>query len=177
MLANYDALKDASVIEAFDMLNEIIYAFDQECDKRGADKVYRIHWDGDFFSEDYIEAWVNIIILYPQIRFWVYTRNPRAAVTLHKAECDNLSLYFSGDPNNRPIADMLYRTYGIRIAFVADTFAESQAAIKDIVGKPGAKCPEQTGQISLISTEGSACVRCGLCVNGKANISFSRSKK
>lgn len=177
MLANYNALKDASLIEMFDMLNVLISKFDAECDKRGAEKIYRIHWDGDFFSADYIEAWTNIIILYPQVHFWVYTRNAAAAVALHKARLTNLALYFSGDPVNKPIAEMLNRVYGIRIAFVADTFAESQAAVKEITGKVGAKCPEQTKQIPLISSSGSACATCRLCVDGKANISFSRSKK
>lgn len=177
MLHNWNLLKDASLIDTFDMLNEIIYVFDTKSDKRGSEKIYRIHWDGDFFSADYIEAWACIIMLYPQIQFWVYTRNAAAAVALHKMTLTNLSLYFSGDPVNKPIAEMLHRTYGIRIAYVSETFADSQAALKEITGKPGAKCPEQTKQIKLISAAGSACSVCGLCVYGKANIAFSRSKK
>jgi hypothetical protein len=177
MLHNYNALKDANLIDTFDMLNALIWEFDTKSEKKGSERIYRIHWDGDFFSETYIEAWINIIILYPHIQFWVYTRNANAAVRLHKANLPNLSLYFSGDPNNKPVADMLYRTYGIKVAFVAETFAESQAAVKDITGRPGAICPEQRKQIPLISTEGSACSVCRLCVDNKANISFSRSKK
>lgn len=178
MISNWEALKDASLIEMFDMLNALIYAFDQESDKRQAEKIYRIHWDGDFFSPDYVEAWTNIIILYPQIQFWVYTRNSMAAVALHKANLGNLSLYFSGDPTNEPIARMLNRQYGIRIAFVAETFADSQALVKSITGRPGAKCPEQFSKsFPLINAEGSACSRCRLCVDGTADIAFSRSKK
>jgi hypothetical protein len=49
--------------------------------------------------------------------------------------------------------------------------------MKELTGKPGARCPENTGQVPLISTAGSACVSCGLCVYNKADIVFSASKK
>jgi hypothetical protein len=46
-----------------------------------------------------------------------------------------------------------------------------------LTGKPGAKCPENNKSIPLISNAGSACVSCGLCVYGKADIRFSATKK
>jgi hypothetical protein len=49
--------------------------------------------------------------------------------------------------------------------------------MKELTGKVGAKCPENNKQIPLISTNGSACVSCKLCVYGKADIRFSASKK
>ena len=177
MLANYNALKDATYSEMLYMLEPLIARFVVESRARGAKMIYRIHWDGDFFSQDYINAWTAIIREYSMVQFWVYTRNPRAAVDLHKASLANLSLYFSADPVNENVAHALNKTYGIRIAAVSETFAESQAMVERITGRVGAKCPEQTGQIPLISDKGSACARCGLCVLGKANISFSRSKK
>lgn len=177
MLANWEAVKDASFNELLWMLDGILAKFVVESRKRNAEMIFRIHYDGDFFSHEYIRAWTAIIREYDMVQFWVYTRNARAAVDLFKANLSNLSLYFSADPVNEPIAHMLYRTYGIRPAAVADTFAQSQAMVERITGRVGAKCPEQTGQISLISAEGSACSRCRLCVENKANISFSRSKK
>lgn len=177
MLANWNALNGATFDEMLYMLEGIIAKFVSESRKRDAEMIYRIHWDGDFFSMDYINAWIAIIREYGMVQFWVYTRNSTAAVRLHKAGLSNLSLYFSADPNNEPIAHMLNRTYGIRIAAVAETFTESQAMVERITGRVGAKCPEQTGQIPLISANGSACATCGLCVRNKANISFSRSKK
>jgi hypothetical protein len=178
MLHNWEALKDANLIDTFDMLSVIMHDFRVKSERKGSEMIYRIHWDGDFFNDTYTEAWINIIMLNPDIQYWVYTRNVQAAVMLHKAGLANLSLYFSGDPVNAPVAEMLYRTYGIRIAFVAETFAESQDAVKAITGRPGAKCPEQARKdFALINSEGSACARCRLCVENKANISFSRSKK
>jgi hypothetical protein len=160
------------------MLSLLILDFVKASDKRNAEKIYRIHWDGDFFNMAYVNAWIRTIEDNADVQFWVYTRNAAAAVALHKAGLTNLSLYFSGDPKNYPIAEMLNRTYGIKIAFVAETFAESQEFVKNITGKVGAKCPEQFSKsFPLINAEGSACARCRLCVDNKANISFSRSKK
>jgi hypothetical protein len=177
MLANWNALKDATLAEMLYMLDGIITKFIAESKRHNAEMIYRIHWDGDFFSPAYVDAWEAIIREYSMVQFWVYTRNASAAVQLHKANLSNLSLYFSADPNNERIAHMLYLTYGIRPAAVAETFADSQAMVERITGRVGAKCPEQTGQIDLISSEGSACSICRLCVDNKANISFSRSKK
>ena len=46
-----------------------------------------------------------------------------------------------------------------------------------MIGKHAAKCPENNKQIPLISTAGSACVSCSLCVYSKSDIIFSASKK
>ena len=177
MLANWNALKDATLAEMIYMLDGMIAKFVAESRKRDAEMIYRIHWDGDFFSPDYTTAWQTVIREYNMVQFWVYTRNSAAAAQLHKARLSNLSLYFSADPANERVAHMLHDLYGIRIAAVAETFADSQAMVERITGRVGAKCPEQTGQIPLISANGSACASCGLCVRNKANISFSRSKK
>ena len=177
MLANWNALKDATLSEMLYMLDGVISKFVAESKKHNADMIYRIHWDGDFFNEDYVTAWEAIIREYSMVQFWVYTRNAYAAIQLSKAELPNLSLYFSADPNNYPVASMLYRVYGIRYAVVADTFADAQEISKSISGKPAGKCPEQLGRVDLINANGSACATCRLCVDNKANIAFSRSKK
>ena len=177
MLANYNALKDASFEETLYLLDGVIAKFVAESRKRDAEMIYRIHWDGDFFSPAYIDAWIAVIREYNMVQFWVYTREAAAVRMLTNANLSNLSLYFSADPSNENLAHALHKTYGVRIAAVHETFADSQAMVERITGRVGAKCPEQTGQIPLISANGSACATCGLCVRNKANISFSRSKK
>lgn len=176
---NFDLLSALDVDGMAEALSAMIADFERESEKRGAEKVFRIHWDGDFFSEDYAEAWRIVIERHADVRFWVYTRVVSAAVMLHKASLPNLSLYFSADSANAPIAAMLRRTYGIgiRLAWLSENFQTGQAALREITGKPGAKCPENAGRLPLISAEGSACVRCGLCVWGKADVVFSRTKK
>jgi hypothetical protein len=179
LLHNWELLKDADYATTVELLSEIIAQFHADTVKRGAEKIFRIHWDGDFFSTDYMSAWIEIIRNYGDVQFWVYTREAFAAVGLHKAELPNLSLYYSTDTANLPIATMLRKTYGIRLAMLANNFQEGQAIMREITGKVGAKCPEnnKASAFALINTEGSACARCRLCVKGKADIVFSASKK
>ena len=49
--------------------------------------------------------------------------------------------------------------------------------MKEMIGKVGAKCPENKKAIPLISQQGSACVSCSLCVYSKSDIVFSATKK
>ena len=149
--------------------------FKKDCDKREAPKLFRIHWDGDFFNDEYTFAWKHVILNNPDVKFWVYTRVASAANMLKDIE--NLSLYFSTDKDNKEIAINLNKDNGIKLAYLADTFAIGQADMKAMIGKVGAKCPENKKAIPLISTNGSACVSCGLCIDNKANIVFSAKKK
>jgi hypothetical protein len=157
------------------LLNEMIEDFKKDCDKRGAEKLFRIHWDGDFFNDEYAYAWKIVIDYHKDVQFWVYTRVPSAAIILK--DIPNLSLYFSTDADNKDEAINLNKDNGIKLAYLADTFAIGQADLKEMIGKPGAKCPENKKAIPLISTNGSACVSCGLCVDNKANIVFSAKKR
>jgi hypothetical protein len=177
LLHNWDLVKDADEDTTFALLDDLITEFVRASVKRGADLVYRCHWDGDFFSETYTAAWIRIFRKHADVQFWLYTRVAAYAVQIHKAGLQNVSLYFSTDRINQPIGAMLNKVYGIRLAYLADTFDEGQAIMREITGRPGAKCPEQVGAYPLISTEGSACTRCGLCIFSKANIVFSASKK
>jgi len=136
--------------------------------------LFRIHWDGDFFNDEYAYAWKAVIEKNTDIKFWVYTRVPTAAIILNNI--DNLSLYFSTDSENKQHATNL-NVLGIKLAYLADTFAIGQADMKAMIGKVGAMCPENRKQIPLISKEGSACVRCDLCVSNKSDIVFSAKKR
>ena len=157
------------------LLDEMILEFIADCEKRNAEKLFRIHWDGDFFNDTYTNAWKTIITNYPEIQFWVYTRVRSAALILNGI--DNLSLYYSTDSENKSIGIDLKTNNGIRLAYLAKNFAIGQADMKELTNKPGAKCPENLKSIPLISQKGSACVSCGLCVYSKADIVFSATKK
>lgn len=174
LLHNWDLLKNADRETMVNLLNEMIVDFKKDCDKRGADKLFRIHWDGDFFSDSYAYAWKTVIEKNADVQFWVYTRVPTAAIILNGIS--NLSLYFSTDDENAGHAKNL-SVLGVRLAYLGKTFLASESKMKELIGKVGAKCPENNKQIPLISQKGSACVSCGLCVYGKADIRFSASKK
>ncbi len=175
LLSNWEQLKDADHQTMVSLINEMIIDFKKDCDKRNADKLFRIHWDGDFFNDTYAIAWKDVINTHPDIQFWVYTRVKNAAIILNGIS--NLSLYYSADSDNIKEAVDLKLNNGIRMAYLAKNFAIGQADMKEMIGKPGAKCPENKKAIPLISTNGSACVSCGLCVYSKSDIVFSSSKK
>ena len=175
LIHNWNLLKDADHDTMENLLQDMINDFKADCDKRNAPKLFRIHWDGDFFSDEYAFVWKHIVLNNPDIKFWVYTRVASAANILK--DIDNLSLYYSTDSENKDIAIKLNKDKGIKLAYLADTFAIGQADMKEMIGKPGAKCPENKKAIPLISKEGSACVVCSLCIDNKANIVFSAKKK
>lgn len=168
---NYDALRNATRDEMALMLSTMIKEFRAECDKRGAEKAFRIHWDGDFFSADYTRAWADVIAYNPDIQFWVYTRVLSSAILLNNKGFANLGLYFSGDRDNIAMA-RIAESAGINVAFVDTTFDEGKAEFPNAV-----RCPENNKAIALISEKGSACIRCGLCVNGRKSVLFSTTKR
>jgi len=175
LLHNWELLKDANIETMVSLLDEMIVDFKKDCDKRNAPKLFRIHWDGDFFSDTYAYAWKTVINKHTNVKFWVYTRVYSAVPILQ--DIPNLSLYFSTDSENKDIAVALRDLNGVKLAYLADTFAIGQADMKEMIGKVGAKCPENKKAIPLIDKEGSACVKCSLCVDNKADIVFSAKKK
>ena len=175
LLHNWDLLKDADLQTMYTLLSEMIAEFKSDCVKKDAPMLFRIHWDGDFFNDEYANAWRMVIEEQPDIQFWVYTRVKSAALILK--DIPNLSLYFSTDSENVKVGVDLKIKNGVRLAYLAKNFAIGQADMKEMINKPGAKCPENNKQIPLISNAGSACVSCGLCVYSKADIVFSATKK
>jgi hypothetical protein len=176
LLHNWDLLKDANKETMVTLLDEMIIDFHKDCDKREAPRLFRIHWDGDFFNDTYAYAWKEIINKYPGTQFWVYTRVKSAALILDGI--DNLSLYYSTDDENSSIGEELRgNAKSLRLAYLGNTFSASESKMKELTGKVGAKCPENLKAIPLISSNGSACVSCGLCVYGKADVRFSATKK
>ena len=175
LLHNWALLKDADSNTMKDLLDQMIVEFKADCNKKSAPLLFRIHWDGDFFNDIYTYAWKDIIETHSDVQFWVYTRVKSAALILK--DISNLSLYYSTDDENISIATELKQDNGIRLAYLGKTFALTESKMKEITGKVGAKCPENNKSIPLISTAGSACVSCKLCVYGKADIRFSATKK
>jgi len=171
LLHNFDLLKDAPLEDMVIMLDAMIAEFVKDCDKRDAPKLFRIHWDGDFFSPVYAAAWSKVVQAYPDVQFWVYTRVAPSALFLHSMKLDNLALYFSADPDNIEVARIL-ESRGINIAYVDTSFAKGKEQFPNAT-----RCPENNKSIELISDKGSACARCGLCVNGRKSVLFSTTKK
>ncbi len=176
LLRNWDIVKDADYSTLVEQLDFMIKDFIFDCERWDAPKFFRIHWDGDFFSVDYVNAWKTVILAHPEVRFWVYTRTPFAFEALDGIE--NLGLYFSTDSDNLKIAEGLRaKAKSGRLAVLADTFADGAEVMQGITGKVGAKCPENNKQIPLITNEASACMSCGLCPKGQVDVRFSIKKR
>ena len=175
LLHNWELLKDADHDTMSLLLTDMINDFKADCIKKDAPMLFRIHWDGDFFSDTYAYAWKQVIMDYRFVQFWVYTRVESAALMLK--DQPNLSLYYSTDSENKAIGIGLKTEHGIKLAYLAKNFAEGQADMKALTNKPGAKCPENAKRIPLISNAGSACVSCSLCVYSKSDVVFSATKK
>lgn len=169
LMHNWDLVKDADHDTMEQLLDEMIVDFKAECDKWEAPKLFRIHWDGDFFSPDYAFAWKHVIMNHPDVKFWVYTRVESAAYMLRNLE--NLTLYFSTDTENLEAAKRLQRE-GVLLAGLHDTFGQAKDMLLAL-GERSAKCPEQRKQIPL----NGACVSCGICTDGVNNITFSITKR
>jgi ferredoxin len=182
LVRNYQELLYADYLDGVaGMANEIrlmITLFRAECEHKNAEKLFRIHWDGDFFSERYAQAWAIVVKENPDIRFWVYTRSFTDEINVlpYIAWIENLTVYLSADPVNIELANDRAEKYGVRIATVADTFDDARQTIIDS-GRKTYACPENRKSIPIISEKGSACVRCGICIDGRGDVLFSRTKK
>jgi hypothetical protein len=177
LVSNFDQLKNATLAEMTLLIDEMIKDFRKDCEKRGAEKLFRIHWDGDFFSRDYALAWAVVIRANWDIQFWAYTRSDFAVELLMPMNLDNLSLYFSADSANKDLAIELKNKYGVKLAYLAKDFATGKDDFKAIQDKAPIPCPENNKKIKLISEKGSACVLCSQCVFNRNDILFSATKK
>lgn len=184
LMHNWDLLSGASREQMTALLFDMVQEFRNETDDliakgKAATYDFRIHWDGDFFSRDYAQAWADVIGVFPDIRFWVYTRSFTSDLNVIDilAGIPNLTLYLSADVDNIALANEVVSQYpGVKIATVADTFADARETIVDSARK-SYPCPENGKRIPLISAKGSACIACGICPAGRGDVLFSVKKK
>jgi len=163
-----------------DALRPLVAAFLVECDKaerktgRPVERVYRIHWDGDFYSRPYAAAWAVIMAEFPQAQFWLYTRSFNVVDLF--ADVPNVAVYLSVDEDNVAAAKACKRRHPfVHLAFCAQTWEGTETLAAAFPGESrGPRCPELTGKVPMVNAEGvGACVTCGLCVWGRNNVRFA----
>lgn len=183
LISNWEELLYADYLDGVDgmaqLLAYMVSDFVTDSRKKNAPLVFRIHWDGDFFSYDYALAWAKVARAYADVEFWVYTRSFTNDLNVLPAivGIPNIVVYLSADPVNMALANQRAGEYpGTLIATVADTFAMAKDTILDITRKTY-DCPENGKRIALISEKGSACVRCNICVKGRGDVLFSVTKR
>lgn len=161
MLCRYEAHADAAAIPA-----------DQ--------RMFRIHWDGDFYSDGYAHAWHAAILLHPDVAFWTYTRSfrPWCNVVPILADLPNLALYLSIDADNAADAAAVLADHPtVRAAGCAEDYQRARALLPPR-DQPAIICPENVGRIGLTNEYGrGACVTCRVCPDDRRDILFSTSHR
>ena len=88
-------------------------------------QIIRIHVGGDFYSQPYFDAWLNVAMLNREIRFYAYTKSlPFWVNRLDSIKLDefrNMELIASRGGTK----DKLINVYGLREAIVVDTEQEA----------------------------------------------------
>lgn len=171
---NYDTLREAGTVVAMvDLLDAMVATYRRQAYKRAPDEpmAFRIHWSGDYFSPDYVKAWVRVIRANPDITFWSYTRTLEAWALGPLSEPANHTLYLSCDVDNIDAVYHAAETYGLPVAMMS----------VDAPDKRGEKryvpCPVDVGNRPMVTDRGDgrgtgACITCGLCLRGDRDIWF-----
>jgi hypothetical protein len=74
VVRRFRALNFYLAVNEPDLLKELIGAQIKRKLKHTDSLVVRIHESGDFFCQDYINMWTDIVNSFPQVRFWCYTK-------------------------------------------------------------------------------------------------------
>ncbi len=164
------------------LLDEMIDRYQREADHidlPAEHRIFRIHWDGDFFSTDYAAAWATVIDKYRTISFWAYTRSfvPPVDVVPYFVGVPNLALYLSVDGDNAAAAaEQAARHPGLRLALCAVDYTTGRA-LSPPGRRPPIVCPENNGRLDLMADGVGACVSCRLCPDERRDILFSTSHR
>mgnify|MGYP001209727197 CR=1 FL=1 len=139
--------------------------------------VFRHFWDGDIPTNTFALAMLRVAREYPDIKFWVYTRNFDAVQ--HLTGATNFQVYLSVDKYNLLDAKgCKQKNPWVKLAFCGSTWAETrEIASKFPRERRGPRCPELTGKVPLVNDGVGACVDCGLCIKGVNNVRFAASNK
>jgi hypothetical protein len=160
LLSNTALLSGKTVEEMKNICRETIRNF---IDKNNGQNLYfRLHWSGDFFSEDYIIAWASVMKEFPQVRFWVYTRSYSHIDIAPLVDVKNLSLYLSIDPINYAAGLKIFEKYKDVMPSLGLAWLGNDPP-KDLPYK-FIKCPETSGIVKN-TKEAGACSKCRLCVD------------
>lgn len=163
-----------------ELLSEAVARFEVLAEKHNTAKLFRIHWDGDFYSRPYAEAWAEVCRRHSEVSFWAYTRTLDVVDVLSGIR--NLRLLVSTDADNYEAAKLTLRMNpGVFAAVLDDTAAEGQLTMQDLIGRKAPVCPENVKKVPLVNDQGvGACASCLLCTPKgpqRGNVIFSIAKR
>lgn len=111
---------------------------------------FRLHSSGDFFSQEYFDAWCEVAKRMPNVRFWAYTRTFSLDMSRRP---ENLVVYASADLENLNAAKKFAERWDVKIAYMGMDTAQTS-------GRKHFACPEQENKVQ-------SCLQCGLCIYGR----------
>ncbi len=82
LLHNWELLRNADESTMINLIQAMIADFKKDCDKKNAEKLFRIHWDGDFFNDTYANAWKTVINNNTDIQFYRPKNTADASMTV-----------------------------------------------------------------------------------------------
>lgn len=174
--ANHALLLEAETIGAMhELLDRAVSRFVRSARRMGLppeDLLFRIHWDGDFYSEDYACAWGLTIHAHPEVRFWAYTRSFTDEVDVVPIldGLPNLALYLSVDAENAARAGEVLAAWPYaRAALCADVEEKARDLLP---GRRSVACPENVGRVALMTDGRGACATCRLCPDAVVDVRF-----
>lgn len=115
-------------------------------------KYFRIHESGDFFSQAYLDDWIEIARAFPGLQFLAYTKSAWLDFTERPA---NFTVYFSAWSDTTERAYKFAKWQGLPVARLDDVAPTGERPTFDC--KPASKCAE-----------------CRVCWAGKAEIMFHK---
>lgn len=179
-LALLASLENQAAVEVY--LSEMVQRYDDAATANGVaerDRVFRIHWSGDFYSVDYAKSWARVVRQFPHIQFWAYTRSFHDPVDVVPVldGIDNLELFLSVDTGN---IDQVSADYDhIRRANSALDVLHANQLARDEVKT--ITCPENLDRLKLMQEGEGACIKCRLCFDERrsepVDINFVTSGK
>ena len=114
---------------------------------------FRLHSAGDFFNQEYLNAWIRIIRDYPNTTFLAYTKS--YDYLKFNDIPSNFKLFFSIEPNSEMPKE---KSYNVKHAYI-----ESDNRIKNAF-----VCPATTGGHTKMT-----CDKCLRCFKGNKNVVFN----
>ena len=176
---NYDMLQSLQTEEQMTAyFAEMVQRYIEAADNFGVsekNKVFRIHWSGDFYSLEYAQAWANVMRLFPHITFWAFTRSHREPVNVVPilSGVENLALHLSADEHN--IEGIPEDYDGLRRANSAEDVVSARKLERS--GRKTIVCPENLDRLKLMQDGEGACIKCRACFDRHVDIDFITSGK
>lgn len=114
---NFDLLQKfkGDVNGMSDLINKSIQNF-------GSMSLFRIHESGDFYSQEYFDAWLNAIKKHPNIKFYAYTK----ALPFWVARLNEIPENFKLTASKGGTHDELIDKYNLKQAVIVNTAEEAQ---------------------------------------------------